>query len=732
VTRAQSREGEGGELPRPGEVIAGRYRVEHVLGEGGMGVVVAATQLQLDRQVAIKLRTGASTSDSLRERFVREARAAARLRSEHAVRVLDFGTTEDGAEFLVMERLEGEDLAAVVARGPLPLGDVVHFVLQACEALAEAHQAGIVHRDIKPANLFMTRRPDGRPCVKVLDFGISKLAEPARPTGGLTGTREFFGSPYYVSPEQIRRPKEVDARADIWALGVVLYELATARRPFEAEQGSELLARILMDAPAPLRGPGSTLPDAFEAIVSRCLAKNPDDRYPSLGELASALAALGDDEDRRSVSGILGTLGSSRTPPFGGAVSNPSPPASRDASPTIPQAPSTARLAPLEVTVESTVAPQPAPVAPRARIAPLPSDPADVVDPAYGLEGASTSSPFTRTDGSGSGSVRGIDASRKLGVGAAVVGVALVAMFVGRAVSKEPAPSESPSPTASASAAPSVARGSEAPPWVVISPPPGRRILGLPPAEHTGDRDDTALSTALEVAAPAAAFRIQRHEVTWREFDPWLDSFSGHDVDRSWLGDDRAARASLPASGMSWVAASAYCASIGARLPTEAEWEYAARGPELRKFPWGDGPATLDGVRAFLGPDARPEPVGTSSRDVVRWGKDTVHDLLGNVREWTATEWISGETGAKTIFKDYTYRAVRGFPLDRPLPPRDATACDGGNASACTPEVPSHGLAYRSNLCGEGSCLAADDAAGKRRLVLLRSIGFRCAKDGGS
>jgi serine/threonine-protein kinase len=269
VTRAQSREGEGGELPRPGEVIAGRYRVEHVLGEGGMGVVVAATQLQLDRQVAIKLRTGASTSDSLRERFVREARAAARLRSEHAVRVLDFGTTEDGAEFLVMERLEGEDLAAVVARGPLPLGDVVHFVLQACEALAEAHQAGIVHRDIKPANIMLTCQGE----VKITDFGLAK--DVARVASMVTETHMVMGTPEYAAPEQFNAHREVDHRADIYALGVLMYQMLTGALP----RGS-------WQPPSVLR-PG--LDPRLDAVVIRALMQDRQHRFQSVGDMRRAI-----------------------------------------------------------------------------------------------------------------------------------------------------------------------------------------------------------------------------------------------------------------------------------------------------------------------------------------------------------------------------------------------------------------------------------------------------------
>src|SRR5829696_2386345 len=205
----------------PGDILAGKYRVERILGAGNMGVVVAATNIALEQLVALKfMLPGKAPNPQQHERFLREARAAARLRSQHVAHVLDMGTLENGAPYTVMEFLEGQDLAAVLAeRGPLPVEEAVEYVLQVCEAVGEAHAAGIVHRDLKPANLFLTGDVSGSPCVKVLDFGISKLS------GALTLTQEkqAFGSPLYMSPEQMNAFKLVDARGDIWALGVILY-----------------------------------------------------------------------------------------------------------------------------------------------------------------------------------------------------------------------------------------------------------------------------------------------------------------------------------------------------------------------------------------------------------------------------------------------------------------------------------------------------------------------------
>ena len=214
-----------------GEMLAGKYRVERVLGAGGMGVVVLARHVQLDQLVALKFLLAQSlTNPKVVARFEREARAVVKLKSEHVARVLDVGTMEAGAPYIVMEYLEGEDLSQTVERrGPLPVAEAVDYLLQACEALAEAHGMGIVHRDLKPGNLFLTRRVDGKSLVKVLDFGISKL-EGGREDLALTQPAEVVGSPKYMSPEQLRASRLADARSDIWSLGVILYELITDRK----------------------------------------------------------------------------------------------------------------------------------------------------------------------------------------------------------------------------------------------------------------------------------------------------------------------------------------------------------------------------------------------------------------------------------------------------------------------------------------------------------------------
>ncbi len=275
-----------------GDILLGKYRVEHVLGRGGMGLVLAVRHIELGQLFALKvLLPAAQASASAVERFVREARAAARLKSEHVAKVVDVGRLEDGAPYMVMEYLEGSDLAAVLrSRGALPLAEAIEYLLPACEAIAEAHAAGIVHRDIKPANLFLARRANGSASVKVLDFGISKHSE--ADSIELTQTGAMLGSPLYMAPEQIRSTRAVDARGDIWSMGVVLYKLVTGVTPFRRTAAHELLVSVLEDEPTPPSSVRPGLPPELDAIILRALQKKPELRFQSIDELAAALVAL--------------------------------------------------------------------------------------------------------------------------------------------------------------------------------------------------------------------------------------------------------------------------------------------------------------------------------------------------------------------------------------------------------------------------------------------------------
>jgi serine/threonine-protein kinase len=316
-----SREGLHDVAFKPGDVLAGKFRIERVLGRGGMGVVVQAMHLQLDQRVALKfLLPDALIHSETLARFSREARAAAKIKSEHVARVIDVGTLDTGSPYIVMEYLEGEDLCMHLRRsGPLSTSQATGFVLQACEALAEAHAAGIVHRDLKPANLFLARYPDGTPCVKILDFGISKISSGAAGRDfDMTRTTAIMGSPYYMSPEQMKSTRSVDARADIWALGVILYELVSQRYPFDAETMPQLCAMVLQDAPARLGSFAQTGSPSFEAVVLRCLEKDPARRFQSIAELADALSPFAPHEAQRSLDLVARLSGAPSAPRRGG------------------------------------------------------------------------------------------------------------------------------------------------------------------------------------------------------------------------------------------------------------------------------------------------------------------------------------------------------------------------------------------------------------------------------
>ncbi len=289
---------------KPGEVLAGRYRVERQIGRGGMGVVVAAVHLELEQRVALKfLLPSALGNQEAVQRFLREARASVKLRGEHVARVSDVGTLDGGVPYIVMEYLEGHDLGSELERrGRLPAAEATEYVLQACVGLAEAHGLGIVHRDLKPENMFLTLRPDGSPLVKVLDFGISKnLSAPGEHQ--LTSSQAVIGSPSYMSPESMRGARLADQRSDIWSLGVVLYELLSGHLPWDGGSFAEICVKIQM-APLPELEPDAEVPGGLAAVIARCLDKTPEARPQSIAELAQALAPFTTPRGRTMVDSI--------------------------------------------------------------------------------------------------------------------------------------------------------------------------------------------------------------------------------------------------------------------------------------------------------------------------------------------------------------------------------------------------------------------------------------------
>jgi len=301
-----------GDLIAPGDIVADKYRVERILGHGGMGVLVQAWHLHFVERVAIKfLLPEMGANQEAVGRFEREARAAFKIKSEHVARVIDVDRLESGAPYMVMEYLEGTDLGVTLSGGqPLPTSEAVDYLLQVCEAVAEAHALGIVHRDLKPENLFLTRRTDGTPCIKVLDFGLSKLARtvPLERERALTGTEQVMGTPQYMSPEQWMSARDVGAATDIWALGVILYELLTGRQPFHKEQLAQLCTMVLSAEPEAASSFRPDLPAALEQVIQRCLRKTPEERFSNVAQMALQLFPFGPSRGKQSARRIAGVL----------------------------------------------------------------------------------------------------------------------------------------------------------------------------------------------------------------------------------------------------------------------------------------------------------------------------------------------------------------------------------------------------------------------------------------
>ncbi len=275
----------------PSRGSAARYRIDDIIGHGAMGIIAAVRDQQSGERYAMKfLRSHFAQDADVVERFQREIQAARSLRSEHAVHVIDHGIRPDGTPFMVMEYLDGHDLEQELAeRGRLPVAEAVSYVTQACRALAEAHASGLVHRDLKPSNLYLVKKPNGERLVKVLDFGVSKSRSARRAQFALTQVKAVLGSPAYIAPEQARCARDVDERADIWSLGVILYQSLTGRLPFAGDSIGELFASIQCGKFTPVRQLCPSFPPDLARAIERCLRARPEERFGSVMELADAL-----------------------------------------------------------------------------------------------------------------------------------------------------------------------------------------------------------------------------------------------------------------------------------------------------------------------------------------------------------------------------------------------------------------------------------------------------------
>jgi eukaryotic-like serine/threonine-protein kinase len=465
---------------RPGVVVAGKYLVGEIIGEGGVGIVYAAQNLELDEKVALKcLRSEMLIDPAIVGRFAREAKAAASIKSEYVATVHDVGTMPDGAPFMVMEFLDGKDLGAVMQEhGVLGPRAASECALQVCEALAVAHAKGIVHRDIKPENLMLTERTGGMRIVKVLDFGISKAALTGsifRTDVPLVKTVSLMGTPLYMSPEQVRSTDSVDVRSDVWSLGMVLYELLTGTTAFAASSITELCAMILEAEPQPLEVHRTDLPSGLVDVITRCLEKDPGRRYQNVAELALALMPFGPKRARINVERAIAVLqGSGMVDTHLRILSTVPPPNGEsyavDSMPAAARVPSDLASAPV------LVPPSSSPMLAAPSSSPILSTPAALVGP-YDVD---PDAPPAR----GKGRTIAV-----LAVLLAAAGVA-IAILATRAT-PAPAAAEPSKPVAVA-------------PPVVIPPalPVAAPVVTPPPAPSV---EATAVATAVRPAVPAVA-----------------------------------------------------------------------------------------------------------------------------------------------------------------------------------------------------------------------------------
>lgn len=587
-----------------GQTLDGRYKIESVLGRGGMGVVYRAMHVHLDSRVAVKvLHPELVSNQSAIERFRREARAAGRIAHPNAIQVTDFGVSTQGVVYLVMELVQGETLRDLLRREKvLDPERAIAIMRQVCAAVDAAHQGGVIHRDLKPDNIIVqdagqTSTLQGvSEVVKVLDFGIAKLREretpgesqtlpdsPSRFEQTLTEAGMLIGTPQYMSPEQCRA-KKLDNKSDIYSLGVILYEMLTGKLPFTGETPIEVVLKHIKEAPPPLRSINPDVPWPVEEVVMKALEKDPELRQASASELASDLvSSLTASGEARVVANLPTMVVESRSP-----VAD----AGADLS---------------RMTV----------VQPRSGIDAL-------ANPAGVEKGAARN--LARPVVSESPDVKADDASgslfKTLRIPIVVAAVILGAVLVIWAIQRDKTTGE-------------VAGGGKS----TTSDSSFEGMVLIEGGEFTMGRDDGKVFNGVNLEGPAHtvkvdSFYLDVNEVTNRQYKAFVDAMS-YPKPRNWSnnGSFEPEDADLPVTWVSWSDANNYATWKGRRLPTEKEWEYAARsGDRNYLYPWGNeyrpGMANLfqGGTRK-----KKPAPVGTYKDDRNRFG---VNDLAGNVSEW--------------------------------------------------------------------------------------------------
>jgi len=660
----------------PGTTISGSYRIVRPLSEGGMGAVFVAEHVTTRKQRALKVMRGELLGDpGLRDRFVQEAQIGGRIESEHVVEVVDAGFDEHlRVPWIAMELLEGESLADRVARGPIAAAEVHALFQQMCHGLAAAHHVGIVHRDLKPENVFIARaRRVGAPfTVKVLDLGIAKVVAEAKATRMATAA---IGTPLWMAPEQTELSNRIGPPTDVWALGLIAFRMLTGRYYWQeayrnANNVTAILTEMLVTAivPASQRayelGAGNLLPPGFDQWFARCVDRDPSRRFADAGQAFDALSPV---LQPLQPQGVMMTQPVQHQSWSGTQVYAPTP--------------------------------QPPLISPAYGV-PMASPQPPLVTPAHVAQqgtppGVQMGTPPPRTaKKSSSGLV-----SFLVGLGSvAIIGVIAVVII---RKNDDPAPTKTEEKDKPAAAP--VAKNK----WVKVAGVKKGIVLGV-------DKDSASplvrgFRPSRKIAPPFAAFEIQQHEVTFAELDEFLESDKGKKLAKPHDGPtDKDKREKLPATGVAWQTAGSYCKSLGGNLPTEEQWELAARGKELRKFAWGDEGIDLHGTRVFVGKKASVLPVMTSEQDKTP-GDEPIYDLMGNAQEWTLDvyrdDFVEQDEGW-TQHGGVTFRTLRGLPLGLP-----AEAAFMSTMSA----------AHREPVCATGACAPGGAKGSDEAVVLVRA-----------
>jgi serine/threonine protein kinase len=603
-----------------GTILDGRYRLDSLIGTGGMGDVYRATHVHIDAEFAVKLlKPELVANQTALKRFRLEAKAAGRIHHPNAVVVTDFGVTPERIVYLVMELVKGQSLRSVMLKeGKLDCRRTVNLVRQVCGAVDAAHHSGVIHRDLKPDNILIETVQDTER-VKVLDFGIAKLKE-AKTDALLTQAGTIIGTPQYMSPEQCQG-KHLDPSSDIYSIGIILYEMLTGEVPFKEEAALQVVYDQLHVPPRPLRELAPHVPVQLEQVVMRALEKNPGQRQASAIQLSDELKqAL----EMAREEGSLSRTDPLVTRPLGAAEA-------LRAAEQSSQMPTLAEPRQHLFDKETTAMPGPSA---ETNILPTQVEAGQTISLG---EKAAAAQKTTDPGQEIKAAAPGGNARARLMALAAIVLVALAAIIIYFSSKDEPAVPQQPTPQA---------------PEGMVYIPGGKFLLG----RNDGSPDE---GPAHEVEVES--FFLDLHEVTNQDYKRFIDA-TGHPAPKHWnfSGSYVPDEARLPVIYVTWDDATAYAKWANKRLPTEAEWEYAARGGDKGyRYPWGNqwqaGAANVDRKGQF-----KPAPVRSFDQDVSPFG---IYDLAGNVSEWVQ-DFYTERYGAKPDQRLRVYRG--GNFLDAP------------------------------------------------------------------